>query len=116
MPNAAGFMHRALLALHLAVQRRVLPEVMFGRGIDGFSYTTSAEVQAGPTAAEFCGGLMEVRSAVRVSKKSKTVISGYFSKLSMSKKSKPPIGVDFGPLFLDSPSLPQPSLSAVING
>ena len=67
MPNAAGFMHRALLALHLAVQRRVLPEVMFGRGIDGFSYTTSAEVQAGPT-AELFADLTEVRSAVRVSK------------------------------------------------
>ena len=39
-----------------------------------------------------CFDLMQVRSAVRVSKKSKTLISGYFSKLSMSKKSKPPIG------------------------
>ena len=59
MPNAAGLKHWAPLALHLAVQRRALPEVMFGRGIDGFSYTTSAEGRAGRTVAELFADLTE---------------------------------------------------------
>ena len=58
-PKALGFRQRSFRALHLAVQRWVLPEVMFGRGIDGFSYTTSAEVRAGRTAAELFADLTE---------------------------------------------------------
>ena len=56
-------MHRALLALHLAVQRRALPEMMFGSGIDGFSYITSAEGRDGRTAAELFADLTEVGSS-----------------------------------------------------
>jgi hypothetical protein len=56
MPNAAGLKHWSLRPLHFAVQRWVLPEMMFGRGIDGFSYNTSAEVRAGRTAADVQGG------------------------------------------------------------
>jgi hypothetical protein len=41
------------------VQRWVLPEMMFGRGIDGFSYITSAEARVGRTLAEFCVGLIK---------------------------------------------------------
>jgi hypothetical protein len=43
----------------LAEQRWVLPEMTFGRGIDGFSYITSAEVRAGRTVAELFADLIK---------------------------------------------------------
>ena len=52
-------MHWAPLALHLALQRWALPEMMFGRGIDGFSYTTSAEARVGRTMAELFADLIK---------------------------------------------------------
>jgi hypothetical protein len=55
-------MHWAPLALHLAEQRRALPEMTFGRGIDGFSYITSAELRAGRTVAELFGDLVKTNS------------------------------------------------------
>ena len=56
------------------------------------SYITSVEVRVRRALAELFANLIEVVSGA-MSKKSKTGISRYFSKLSMSKKSKPPIGV-----------------------
>jgi hypothetical protein len=59
-------MHWAPLALHLAVQRRVLPEMMFGRGIDGFSYIRSAEGRAGRTVAQLFADLIEVSALATI--------------------------------------------------
>jgi hypothetical protein len=59
MPSAAGFMHWAPLALHFAVQRRALPEMTFGRGIDGFSYITSAEGRARRLLAQLFADLIK---------------------------------------------------------
>ncbi len=47
------------VALHFAAQRRVLPEVMLGRGIGGVSYTTLAEVWAGRALAELRADLIQ---------------------------------------------------------
>ncbi len=60
-PKALGFRQRSFRALHLAVQRRVLPEMMFGRGIWQVSYITSAEVHGRRALAELFADLMEVR-------------------------------------------------------
>ena len=57
VPKALGFRQRSFRALHFAVQRRALPEMMFGRGIDGFSYITSAEGRVGRTVAELFADL-----------------------------------------------------------
>jgi hypothetical protein len=47
------------VALHFAAQRRVLPEVMFGRGIGGVSYTTSAEVRCRRALVELFADLIK---------------------------------------------------------
>ena len=54
------------VALHFAEQRWVLPEEMLGRGIGGFSYTTSAEVRAGRALAELFADLMEVSALATI--------------------------------------------------
>jgi hypothetical protein len=64
MPYAAGLRQRSPRALHFAVQRLVLPEMMFGRGIGKFSYNTSAEERGG-WAQDFMGADLIETSSVQ---------------------------------------------------
>ena len=59
MPYAAGLWHWSPRALHLALQRFVLPERMFGRGMTILPYVTFAQVRAGRALAELFADLIK---------------------------------------------------------